>query len=97
MDYVIFEIVDKTGRKIRLTKKQWKHIMRRHSYMEKYLEEIKQTIKIPDRVIEKFYNKGYYYKGYKYLESLNKFILVIVRYLNGEGFIISTYLEEIIK
>ena len=44
----IFEIIDKTGRKIRLTKKQWAHMMKRHSYMEKYLEEIKETLKAPD-------------------------------------------------
>ena len=44
----IFEVIDKTGRKIRLTQKQWKHVMRRHPYMEKYIEEIKETIKTPD-------------------------------------------------
>jgi len=36
---IVFEVVDKTGRKIRLTKKQWKHMIKRHSYMERYLED----------------------------------------------------------
>ena len=96
MNY-IFEVTDKTGRKIRLTKRQWKHIMRRHPYMEKYLEEIKATIQIPDKITERPYNKCYYYKNYKHFKPPNRFILVIVRYLNGEGFVISTYLEDKIK
>ena len=95
MDH-IFEVADKTGRKIRLTKKQWKHILRRHSYIEKYTEEIKETLKNPDK-IKNYYNKGYYYKHYKYLKLPNRFILVIVKYLNGEGFVITAYLEEKIK
>jgi len=86
----IFEVIDKTSRKIRLTKRQWEHIMRRHPYMGKYVEEIKETIKMPDKLIIKLYNKGYYYKHYKYLKKPNRFILVVVKYLNDEGFIITT-------
>ena len=93
----IFEITDKTGKKIRLTKKQWAHMMKRHSYMEKYLEEIKETLKVPDKIRVYDYSKGYYYKSYKYLKTPNYFILVVVKYLNGDGFVITAYLEERIK
>jgi len=44
---MIFEIIDKTGRKVRLTKERWKHITfptSPHSYMTNYLGEIKQTL-----------------------------------------------------
>ena len=37
----IFEIIDKTGRKIKLTKERWKHItspVSPHAYMTNYLE-----------------------------------------------------------
>ncbi len=94
---MIFEIIDKTGRKIRLTKKQWKHIMERHSYMQKYLEEIKETIKFPDKIINAQLNKSYYYKNYKHLKFPNRFLLVIVKYLNGEGFVITAYQTNKIK
>lgn len=97
MNNYLFEIIDKPGRKIRLTKKQWLHILRRRPYMEKYIEEIKETLKIPDKIIKSPYNKAYYYKNYKYLKKLNNFVLVIVKFLNGEGFIITAYLEEKIK
>ncbi len=90
----IFEITEKTGRNIRLTRKQWKHIVKRHPYMEKYIEEIKEALKIPDNLIMQPFNKGYYYKNYKYFSKPNKFILVVVKYLNGDGFVITSYLQE---
>lgn len=91
-----FEIIDKTGRKIRFTKKQGSHMMKRHPYMQKYIKEIKGTLKVPDK-IKKYKGKGYYFKYYKYLKDPNQFILVIVKYLNGKGFVITSYLEKRIK
>ena len=41
----IFEVIDKTGRKIHLSKERYKHIQKHH-YMHDSLEEIKSTIKI---------------------------------------------------
>ncbi len=96
MNHYIFEIKDKTGRKIRLTKRQWTHMTKKHPYMEKYLEEIKETLRNPDKLIH-YSDKGYYYKSYKHLKKPNYFVLVIVKYLNEGGFIITSYLEERIK
>jgi len=92
----VFEITDKTGRKIRLTKKQWFHTIKKHPYMERYLEQIKETLIIPDKLVN-YFDKGYYYKNYKSLKKPNRFILVIVKYLNNGGFIITSYLEAKIK
>ncbi len=93
----VFEVIDKLGKKIRLEKKQFTHMMKKHPYMEKYLEEIKETIKSPDKLIQPSEDKGYYYKNYKSLKLPNKFILVIVRYLNNHGFVITAYLQGKIK
>lgn len=93
----ILEVIDKTGRLIRMPKKQWLHILRRHPYMEKYFEEIQETLKKPDKLIDKPFQKGDYYKGYKYLNSPNRFVLVVVKYLNGDGFAITAHLVESIK
>ena len=95
----IFEVLDKTGRRIKLTKKQWKHITfpsSPHSYMNNYLEEIKQTLINPDKIISSVYddNKTSYYKYHK---DKKRFIRIIVKYLNGEGYIITTYFVKHIK
>ncbi len=72
-------------------------MMRKHPYMQKYTEEIKETLKYPDKLLNKPFNKGYYYKNYKSLKLPNRFILVVVKYINEHGFIITSYLEEKIK
>ncbi len=95
MNY-IFEIIDKSRRKIRLTKKQWSQILRKHPYMANLIEEIKETLIKP--LIIKDYSLEedirYYYSYLKNRKLPYKYLLVIVKYLNGEGFIVSSYLEK---
>jgi len=95
----VFEVVDKSGRKIRLTKKQWSHTLRKHPSLSDYLEEIKETLQNPIAITYSDADKDvrFYYRYYKHLPSPHKYLLVIVKYLNGEGFIISTYFEKTIK
>ena len=94
----IFEVKDKTGRKIRLTKKQWTHINKKHPAIANYLDEIKETIENPDAVIESEEENVYlYYKYYKRLKSPYNYILAIVKYLNGEGYVMSAYFEKNIR
>ena len=88
----VFEITDKTGRKIRLTGKQWKHITTKHPYMSNYLNEVNETITAPDKIIP--HTKGElfdYYKYYKHRKDKLKFLQVVIKYLNGDGFVLSTY------
>ncbi len=74
-------------------------MMDEHPYMHKYLEEIKETLQKPDKITSYSFNEKvkYFYKGYKHLNEPNKFLLVIVKYLNGEGYIISSYLKTYIR
>lgn len=88
----IFEIVDKTGRKIRLTKEMWKHVLMEHPDVTE--EEIKLTIKKPIKILKKRNNKYFYYQYFKYKKSPFRFLRVIVKYLNSEGFIITSYLVK---
>ena len=96
----IFEIIDKTSRIIYLTGGQWSHITSPtslHAYMTSYLEEIKETLQKPDKISSSIYdkNKAYYYKFYK---SRMEYLKVIVNYLNGDGFVITSYfVSNIVK
>ena len=89
----IFEIVDKTGRRIRLSKKQWaSHIVRRHPQISSEKDKLIETLQNPDKIVDTIQldsSKRFYYKYYKNRLSLNKFLRVIVKYLNGHGFIIT--------
>ena len=48
---IVFEVIDKSGRKIRLTKTQWIHITTIHAEMTNYLEEIKRNLENPIKII----------------------------------------------
>ena len=89
----VFNIIDKSKRKIYLSKERWAHITSSaspHAYMANYLEEIKETLITPNKIIESIYNnnKMSYYKYYK---TKKQYLRVIVNYLNGEGYVITSY------
>ena len=97
MDY-IFEITDKTGRRIRLTKKQWSHINRKHPQVADHYDEIIDTLKNPLKIIQPYKGtKYYYYKYLKYKDGPEKYLKIIVKFLNGEGFIITALFDRMIR
>jgi hypothetical protein len=87
MGDIIFEVDDKKGRKVRLTKERWGHITSPsslHPYMTNYLEEMKEAIINPDvEVPQKFDETKVNY--YKYIKRIERHILVVVKYINNEG------------
>ncbi len=98
MDW-IFEVEDKSGRKIHLSKERWSHINEEHPEVAPYLEEIKETLKNPVKITTYEFDENikYYYKYLKERESDAKYLLVIVKYLNKHGFIITAYFVRHIK
>ena len=40
---------------------------------------------------------GFYYKYFKHKPLPYKYLLVLVKYLNGEGYVVTTYYEDKIK
>lgn len=89
---VVFVIKDKTGRKIHLSKERWKHILK-HPNMHDQLENIKEILQNPAtiRYYEENENTRYYYKEFKNRDSSERYLLVSVKYLNGNGFIITSF------
>ena len=86
----VFETQDKSGRKIHLSKKQWTHIGIEHPEV-KDIEQIKETLIKPIKITCPLEEKVYYYQYFKHRPDPDKYLLVIVRYLNGTGFVISAY------
>ena len=95
----VFEIVDKSGRTIRLPQKQWKHILQDHPEIGQYIEELKVTLQHPLKITDYSFDEQvrYYYNYIKQRENPAKYLLVIVKYLNGTGYIITAYFERKIK
>lgn len=85
----IFETKDKSGRNIYLTIERWKHILK-HPEMANRLEQIKDALLHPDTVttIEDDPDVRFYYR---YDKSRKEYLCISVKYLNGEGFIITSF------
>jgi hypothetical protein len=90
---IVFEVIDRSERKIHLSTERWKHINQEHPEVADYLEEIQETLKNPIKITHYSDDESvkYYYKYFKNRESSAKYLLVIVKYLNGTGFIITSY------
>ncbi len=86
---IIFSCKEKFGREVYLTKERWKHICREHVDMSNELE-IQETLMKPlfiktDIEDEKV---NYYYT---YRKDSKKYLMVAVKYLNGNGFVITCF------
>ena len=100
MEENVFEIIDKSERKIKLTKKQWSHIASPsspHAYMASSLEDVKQTLIHPDKIINSVYD-DFKVNYYKYYKDRKESLRVVVKYLNGDRFVITAYfVRNIVK
>ena len=90
----IFEIIDKTGRKIRLTKERQSYIKEKHPEVHSS-DEIEDTLLHYDKIEvmpkESIVN---FFKHFKKHKGNRKFMKTVVRYLNGDGFVITSYYKE---
>ncbi|MBI1972525.1 hypothetical protein HYS50_00805 [Candidatus Woesearchaeota archaeon] len=95
----LFEAIDKSGRMIRFPQKQWKHILQDHPEIAQHIEEIKIALQRPLKITTYSFDNQvrYYYTYIKQREGPAKYLLVIVKYLNGTGYIITAYFEKKIQ
>ena len=91
----ILEVRNRTGRNIYLTDERYSHI-KKHPEMQNSIAIIERTIKNPQKITSYSLdpNVRYYYSYLKNRKSRAKYLRVIVKYLNGEGFIITAYFVE---
>ncbi len=95
MDFV-FEIIDKTGREIRLISRQWKHILDHGDVDVEDLENVKGALTSPSSLLMQNLdeNKGNYYL---YKKEKRKYLMIVVKYLNGNGFVITAFYVKNVK
>lgn len=92
-----FEVIDKTGRKVHLSKERWQHITTKHKNMSNKLEDVKTALMKPTLIIPHRYddNMRNYYLYYKFERE---YLLVSVNYLNGKGYVATSFItKKIIK
>ena len=97
MDY-LFEIIDESGRKIHLSNERWTHIKKKHPEIENQ-EMLKEGIEKFDKITKHDFDPSvhYHYKFYKHKRQSKRYLCVAIKYLNGEGYVITAYFDTKIK
>ena len=91
----IFAETDSTGREIHLSNERWSHIQK-HAGISGSIEQIKETLKHPDAITGLSYDpKVHFY--YKYYKERKEYLFISVKYINGEGFVITSFYTDKIK
>mgnify|MGYP001578545673 FL=1 len=88
-------VSDYSGRKIRFPAERWKHIIAEHPDVSEP-EEIKETLLNPLKITPSKYSPENVCYYYRYLKPRKRYLLVAVKYLNGEGFVITAYYRRTI-
>lgn len=87
--HYVFEIVDKSGRKIHLSKERWAHIKMEHPHIIKP-EEIEKVIVSPDKITDSDKDSNVKW-CFLYNKLRKRYLKVSVKYLNGEGYVITAH------
>lgn len=96
-DPVIMTITDFEGQLIRLTARQWGHIVREHDPIERMQRAIRETLEDPQEVRKsrKAPDIGrLYYRWYTDTEKGEKWVCVVVKFLENDAFISTAYLAR---
>lgn len=89
----VLETVSKVGVWVRLTEVQWEHIFSKHPEMVDQQERIRATLESPERVyvVPRRQNHHYYRLFDQTPVTRKKYLAVIVKHLNQDGFVITAY------
>ncbi len=87
---IVFEVIDKTRRNIRLTEERWKHILQEHPTIQNF-EEIKNVLINPIKITLSANDRDSVRYYGQFVKDKKQYLLVAVKYLNGQGFVITAY------
>ena len=80
----------KDNKLVYLNMSQWRHIAYRHPEMVNKMDQVEEALQHADVMIIREDKRKYY----KYQKDERKYVMVAVRMLNGDGFIITSYMTR---
>jgi hypothetical protein len=94
----LLKVVCKLGKIVRLDRERWVHVLS-HPEMSKQRHKIKETLVDPDEVRQSIRSSEVwlFYKFYDTTPVTQKYMLVAVEFLDGEGFIVTAFFTDKIK
>jgi len=95
---VVFEVLAYDGRKVRLTEIQRLHMLFFHPEIEGEQAKIREVLKNPQVVIEgATKDTRICYRFYESTPVASKYLAIVVKVLDEEGFIITGYFTERVR
>ena len=89
---IVFEALSKLNKKIRLTEIQWAHIELKHKELRNQIQKMIGTLENPNFIYYSPAEESYhYYKYFKETPVTEKYLLLVVKHLNDEGYIITAF------
>jgi len=94
----VWEVIAYDGRRVRLTESQKRHISFFHPEALVREERLKETLAKPDLVVRGGQSTTrVLYRHYEATPVTSKHLAVVVRALNGEGFIVTSYFTDKVR
>jgi len=95
---IVFETVAYDGKIIRLTEVQWLHAVFFHPEIEGEQEKMKEVLENPEIVVRgATEDTKICYKFYPLTPVASKYLTVVVKILDREGFIVTSYFTERVR
>jgi hypothetical protein len=88
-------ILDYAGRQVRLTEERLRHILE-HPEMAGMQSHLEETVLQPESVIQSTTDRtaSLYYRHYAETKVGSKWLCVVVKYTEGDAFVLTAYLTD---
>jgi len=91
----IIEVIESRNNvPIRLTYKQWVHIVESHDYMSGCLDIVIETLSEPDCIIQGWTDELIALRDYKRTVISKKTVIVVYKELDQDGFVITAFMTS---
>jgi len=95
---LVFEVLAYDRRRVRLTEVQWLHMVFFHPEVEFEQAKIREVLENPEVVVKGATpNTRIHYRFYESTPVASKYLAVVVKVLDKEGFIITGYFTERVR
>ena len=97
MDIAIFIAYTPLNKRIRLTKERLTHIIGVHPVMKGLTENIKTALTSPEMIKRSVHDPNVWLYYISYGEVKGRYLIIVVKITNGEGFVVTGYIADRIK
>ena len=99
MSGIVLDITSEIGKRVVLTRSRYNHICQRHPEVFGVIEKMVETLVSPQTIRRSTYDEAVwlFYRFFETTPVTEKYLMVAVRILNNEGFVVTSYFTDRVK